>query len=160
MMVFSSVRKRRGLATPVGSRPAGTSINLSTWLGAGTSALMARPSSPRFNLSAMASPRLGMNGNGCAGSTANGVSNGNTRCMKIGNSAARSVGLNSSGSITAMPWVRKSARSARQRSCCLAISAAAASWTLASCSAGVSPSMLNTDAPCLTCSYRPATRTM
>ena len=42
---------------------------------------MPRPSSSRTSSRAMTRPILGMNGNGCAGSIASGVSTGNTRSM-------------------------------------------------------------------------------
>ena len=42
------------------------------------SAFIALPSLARASCSAIVKPRLGMNGNGCAGSIASGVSSGNT----------------------------------------------------------------------------------
>ena len=55
----------------------------STWAGIGSSACMRCRRRPRrSSCSTRPKPRFGMNGNGCAGSTASGVSSGNTSAMK------------------------------------------------------------------------------
>ena len=59
----------------------------------------------RDSCSAMEKPRLGMKGNGCAGSMASGVSNGNTWVRKRSSSHTRSGFLRSEASINVTPHV-------------------------------------------------------
>ncbi len=66
-------------ATPSGL---GRRMKRSILFGMRISAFMMRPSLARASCSAIVKPRLGMNGNGCAGSMASGVSSGNTCCRK------------------------------------------------------------------------------
>ena len=54
----------------------GSRTNRSIRFGMRMSAFIALPSLARASCKAIEKPRLGMNGNGCAGSTASGVSNG------------------------------------------------------------------------------------
>ena len=81
-----------------------------------------------------------MNGNGCAGSIASGVSTGNTRSMNHASSHFTSSADSSSGSHTSMPASRSRPRSSRHTRCCSASSDSARSLISASCCAGVRPS--------------------
>jgi hypothetical protein len=56
----------------------GSAMKRSICAGTRISAFMPRPSLTRASCSASEKPRLGMKGNGCAGSTESGVSTGNT----------------------------------------------------------------------------------
>ena len=67
-------------------------------------------------------PRLGMNGNGCAGSMASGVSTGKICSRNWASSQARSLSVSSSGSTTAMPASRSSRHMRAQTPCWSAIS--------------------------------------
>ncbi len=69
----SMVMTRADVPSPVGSR-----TNRSILFGMRISAFIASPSLARTSCSAIVKPRLEMNGNGCAGSIASGVSSGNT----------------------------------------------------------------------------------
>ncbi len=82
----SRVIRRTGPASAFGRR-----MNRSILLGTRISAFIARPSLARARCRAMVKPRLGMNGNGCAGSMASGVSTGKMWCRKWSSSQARSI---------------------------------------------------------------------
>ena len=70
----------------------------------------------RCSFSASEKPRLGMNGKGCAGSMASGVSTGNSCVQERAAPAARArSSVTSSASTTAMPSAASSSRSSRQR---------------------------------------------
>ena len=86
----SSVIRRMLWSGPFGSR-----MKRSIFCGMRMSAFIALPSRARESCSAMEKPRLGMNGNGCAGSIASGVSSGNTWVRKRSSSQARSGFLRS-----------------------------------------------------------------
>ena len=77
------------------------------------SAFIALPSLARESCIAMEKPRLGMNGNGCAGSIASGVSSGKTWVRKRSSSQARSAFLRSPASSSTTPAACKR-RSQRQ----------------------------------------------
>ena len=81
--------------------------------GTRISAFMPRPSLARASCSAMVKPRLGMNGNGCAGSIASGVSTGKMCCRKWSSSQAFSALVTSAPSTRTMFSLRRSSRSAR-----------------------------------------------
>ena len=68
----SRVMKRMVAPSPLG----GSVMKRSILFGTRISAFMARPSRALESCIAMVKPRLGMNGNGCAGSIASGVSTG------------------------------------------------------------------------------------
>ena len=120
---------------------------------------MVPPSSSRTSLKAMQSARLAMKGKGCAGSTASGVSTGNTRSMKKSCSQARSVSERSAGSQTEMPSAASSLRTRCHSSRCALSRARARSWMAASCCAGVRPSGERAVMPARSWPIRPATRT-
>ncbi len=107
--------------------------------GTGISALMALPSRLRSSCSARVKPRLGMKGNGWAGSSASGVSTGNICSRKWVSSRSRSSSVSSCGLSMAMPASRNSLHSCDQMLCWSAISASAASSTRAICWAGRQP---------------------
>ena len=65
-----------GIRCTAPSLPAGMRMKRSILPGMRISAFIGLPSDTRANCSAMVKPRLGMNGNGCAGSIASGVSSG------------------------------------------------------------------------------------
>ena len=64
------------------SAGAGKRMNRSIFCGTRISAFIALPSLVRASWNAIEKPRLGMNGNGCAGSIASGVSTGKMYCRK------------------------------------------------------------------------------
>ena len=132
-----------------------------TWLGTGISALSARPSPLRFSFSAIAKPRFGMNGNGCAGSTASGVSSGNTSAM---NSGFSQVALGVGQFFRLEHGDAGAAQFAAQDAPALLLAldqvGARRRGRGSAVRLGVSPSWLSIDAPAFTCSCRPATRTM
>ena len=94
----------------------GISMKRFTPAGMGKSAFMMRPSRWRLSLSIRAKPRLGMNGNGCAGSMASGVSTGMMPSTNL-RSHERSRGVNSSGATTAIPSPRSSLTRLLQQAC-------------------------------------------
>ena len=110
-----------------------------TWAGhrhQGVERACRRPAGCSF--SAREKPRLGMNGNGCAGSMASGVSTGKMLVERTCSSSRRPVGV---GDVArrrprCRPSSASSARSSRQRRCWSAIRSAASALTCASCSAG------------------------
>ena len=138
----------------------GSRTNRSMRFGMRISAFIALPSLARDSCSAIEKPRLGMNGNGCAGSTASGVSNGNTWARKWSSSQAFSALPTSGPSTSTMPAWASAARSSRHCVCWSCTSSTTASAMRTSCSAGVSPSGLLVPMPARTCARRPATRTM
>ena len=73
----------------------GSLMKRSIFCGMRMSAFIALPSFVRDSCSAIEKPRLGMNGNGCAGSMASGVSSGNTWVRKCSSSQTRSAFLRS-----------------------------------------------------------------
>ena len=131
----SSITNRIGSPIAPGSR-----MNRPTWLGSGSRARMPWPSSWRSSSRAITRPMLGMNGNGCAGSTASGVSTGNTRSMNQASSQVTSSADSDSGSHTSTPASCSRPRNSRQTRCCSASNASARSLISASCCAGVRPS--------------------
>ena len=66
---------------PPSAAPA-SRMKRSIFCGTRMSAFIALPSLVRASCSAIEKPRLGMNGNGCAGSMASGVSTGKMYCRK------------------------------------------------------------------------------
>jgi hypothetical protein len=107
------------------------------------------------------SDRLEMYGNGCPGSTASGVSTGNTCASKNSSTRIHSAGVRSAIRTKVMPWSASagSSSSSRQRSRA-ASSSRTRARTAASCSPGVIPSGGYCWAPCAAFRRSPATRTM
>ena len=87
------------------------------------SAFIGLPSAARASCSAMVKPRLGMNGKGCAGSIASGVSSGNTLWRKWSSIQVRSALVTSWPSTSTMPASASVPRRSRQIAC----------WSEASC---------------------------
>ena len=112
------------------------------------------------NLSAIEKPRLGMNGNGCAGSIDSGVSTGNTDSRKCSSSQA------SSSLVSALPWTLSmpsalsSSITLLRLSCWSCCRRLTSSSNCSSCCSGVRPSGLLVAMPSRTWPARPATRTM
>ena len=95
----------------------------------------------RCSLSTITRPMFGMNGNGCAGSIASGVSTGNTRSMNQAASQAAVRPRAASRDRTRRSPPPPAGRAARaRRSAAVAISASARSCISPSCWAGVRPS--------------------
>ena len=124
------------------------------------SASIVLPSLVRASCSAMVKPRLGMNGNGCAGSIASGVSSGKICRRKCSSSQVRSRLVTSGPSTSTTPCSASIWRNSRQRFCWSLASTETASEMRTSCSAGVRPSGLLKVMPSRTWPRRPATRTM
>ena len=114
----SSVIRRMVCSEPLGRR-----MKRSIFCGMRISAFIALPSLARASCSAMEKPRLGMNGNGCAGSMASGVSTGKTWVRKRSSSQSRSAFFRSPASTSTTP-AAASVGAQRQPWRC---------WSLASC---------------------------
>ena len=128
--------------------------------GTRTSAVMVRVEPGRVSSNASVNPRLGMNGNGWAGSTAIGVSTGkissrNSRCRYFTWSGDRSL-----ASWITTSFSNSSSRSVCQWSCCSSCRCWASVAISSSCSDGVRPSALCLVMPARSWPLRPATRTM
>ena len=133
----SSVIRRMPASLPLGNR-----MKRSIFCGMRMSAFIALPSFARASCSAIEKARLGMNGNGCAGSIASGVSNGNTWVRKCSSSQERSAFLRSAPPTSVTPAAASAGRSSSQRCCWSLANCDTASPMRASCSLGVSPSGL------------------
>ena len=107
----SSVIRRMASLAP------GSLMKRSIFCGMRISAFIALPSFTRASWSASEKPRLGMNGNGCAGSIASGVSSGKMWERKYSSSQARSAFLSCAPSISVTPTAASSGRNSIQRCC-------------------------------------------
>jgi hypothetical protein len=102
-----------------------------------------------------------MYGNGCAGSTASGVSTGNTRLVNISPMRSCSSGESSSQRTIVMPSVARAGRTwSRYTRACIDISSDATSEICSSTSRGSRPDADRTAMPVAIRRLRPATRTM
>src|SRR6516165_6494107 len=93
----------------------GRRMKRSILFGMRMSAFIALPSLARARWSAMVKPRLGMNGNGCAGSMASGVSKGKICRRKWSSSQVFSFFVTSGPSTSTMPCSASIWRSSCQR---------------------------------------------
>jgi hypothetical protein len=123
-------------------------------------AFIGLPSEVRISCSATVKPRLGMNGNGCAGSIASGVSSGKMLARKWSSIQARSLLVTSWPSTSTMPSSARNLRRSRQIACWSIASCDTLSLMTLSCSSGVRPSGLRSAMPSRTWARIPATRTM
>ena len=123
-------------------------------------AFIGLPSDTRASCSATVKPRLGMNGKGCAGSIASGVSSGKILWRKWSSIQVRSDLVTSRPSTRIMPTLERTARRSRQIACWSLVSRETVWLMRTSCSAGLSPSGLRSGIPSRTCALMPATRTM
>ena len=101
-----------------------------------------------------------MNGKGCAGSIASGVSNGKILWRKWSSIQLRSVLVTSRPSTSTMPTSARIPRRSRQIACWSVVSFETVSLIRTSCSEGVRPSGLRSVMPSRTWALMPATRTM
>ncbi len=113
---------------PLRSGLAGSRMKRSIIAGSGISACMLVASSSRWSFSTITRPMLGMNGNGCAGSIASGVSTGNTRSMNQWSSQSRSASDRSMVWHSSTPASASSRRRSRQTRCCSSIRPCARAW--------------------------------
>ncbi len=115
----------------------------SIFCGTRISAFIALPSLVRASWKAMEKPRLGMNGNGCAGSIASGVSTGKMYLEEVVFEPGAVGLLQAVGStMNTMFAALSSSRNSRQRACWSVARLETPSLIRASCSPGVSPSGL------------------
>ena len=142
------------------SGPAGRRMKRSILPGMRMSAFIGLPSEIRASCSATVNPRLGMNGKGCAGSIASGVSNGKILWRKWSSIQLRSVLVTSRPSTSTMPTSARIPRRSRQIACWSVVSFETVSLIRTSCSEGVRPSGLRSVMPSRTWALMPATRTM
>ena len=106
------------------------------------------------------SDRSEMNGNGCPGSTASGVSTGNTHFSKCSRSRRRSSSSSASGVSRFTPSAARAGLICSSNSrCCSQHSSEVTRRTSRSCWAGVSPSMVRSVSSAATRSASPDTRT-
>ncbi len=135
-------------------------------MGAGniTSSRTGSPSASRIRSNITASPLFGMNGNGCAGSSACGVRIGKICSRKCVSSQANSSAVTASSIVrelsTVIPVSASNPRNARHTTRWLSTSASASAMIAASCWLEFSPSTDSRSASCICCPLRPATRTM
>ena len=151
----SSATKRTcgPLVPPVGTHRARV-------LGTFTLAKRSSPSTGSRIITARFSDRSEMNGNGWPGSTASGVSTGNTRSSKCARSTARSSASSWSHDSRKIPSLSRAGRTRCASSrCCCAHSSSVTRRISATCSTGDRPSKPASVIPAATRSLRPATRT-
>ena len=110
--------------------------------GRGMMEICSLSSTPEVSWNTSASPRLGRNGNGCAGSMAMGVSTGKIFSRKYSSSHARFLGGSFSGFITVMPDSSSRCRNSSQQVCWRITIGVAISWMASISSSGVMPSKL------------------
>ena len=108
----------------------------------------------------MEKPKLGMKGNGCAGSIDSGVSTGKIDWRKVSSIHSFSSSSNCAGRTK---WMFSDARycwRTASEACCSSCSPSTSPRIRSSCSAGLRPSAERVAIPWRTCPSRPATRTM